>query len=37
VPARKAIEDAKQGRISDSKTVCALLRAEPLLRKAGLL
>jgi ADP-ribose pyrophosphatase len=37
VPAHKAIEDAKQGRISDSKTVCALLRAEPLLRKAGLL
>ena len=37
VAAHKAIEDAKQGRISDSKTVCGLLRAEPLLRKAGLL
>ena len=37
VPARKAIADAKQGRINDGKTVCALLRAEPLLREAGLI
>mgnify|MGYP001207177271 FL=1 len=37
VPASQAIEDAKQGRINDGKTVCALLRAEPLLKEAGLI
>ena len=37
VPARQAIEDAKQGRINDGKTACALLRAEPLLKAAGII
>lgn len=37
VPAEKAIADARNGQINDAKTVCGLLRAEPLLRKAGLL
>lgn len=37
IPAREVIEDAKAGRISDGKTVCALLRAEPLLKEAGIL